>query len=169
MMKSDDQASSVSHTRTEMLEEDSQIDPPEVSEFFSKINQEIKTKVNKKRLFAICHLYAHQYLFTEGDYIMIMKYFNIDIGTRIKLEKVMLVGGDNFTLLGRPVLDRDLVNVEATVVEKTMSNTINQVHMVPRRANYRRWRFDRLPLTILRINSIRICHPINESPEHIHS
>jgi large subunit ribosomal protein L21 len=167
--KRSEQSASASHTRTEILEEESPFDPPEVEEFFSKINHEIATKANRKRLFAICHMYGTQYLFSEGDYIMLNKYFNIDIGTRIKVEKVMLVGGDNITLLGRPVLDRDLVNVEATVVEKTMSHTINRVHMVPRRANYRRWRFDRLPLTIIRINKIRICHPINEAPQDVHT
>ena len=47
----------------------------------------------------------------------------IDIGTRITLDKVTLVGSRDFTLLGRPVLPRDLVRVEATVVEKNLSKT----------------------------------------------
>ena len=156
------------HTKTEMLEENKE-DPMEVSEFFSKVNQEISCQTDRKRLFAVVHLYGNQHLFSEGDYILLRKYFNIDLGTRIKLEKVMVVGGDNLTLVGRPVLDRDLVHVEATVVEKTMSHTINNSIAVPRRAKYRRWSFNRLPLTILRINQVRICHPINQSPEHIHT
>ena len=32
----------------------------------------------------------------------------------------MLVGGADFTLLGRPILPRDLVRVEAVVVEKNL-------------------------------------------------
>ena len=47
----------------------------------------------------------------------------VDIGTRITLDKVTLVGSRDFTLLGRPVLPRDLVRVEATVVEKNLSKT----------------------------------------------
>ena len=47
----------------------------------------------------------------------------IDIGTRITLDKVTLVGSTDFTLMGRPVLPRDLVRVEATVVEKNLSKT----------------------------------------------
>lgn len=168
-VKSSDRQAAASHTKTEMLEEETHGDPPEVTEFFSKINQEITMNANKKRLFAICHMYGNQHLFSEGDYILLRKYFGVEIGTKIKLEKVMLVGGDNITLVGRPVLDRDLVHVEATVVEKTMSHTVNNILAVPRRQKYRRWRFDRFPLTILRINKIHICHPINESPENIHA
>ena len=168
-VKSSDHQAAASHTKTEILEDETHGDPPEVAEFFSKINQEITMNANKKRLFAICHLYGNQHMFSEGDYILLRKYFGVEIGTKIKLEKVMLVGGDNITLIGRPVLDRDLVHVEATVVEKTMSHTVNNIIAVPRRQKHRRWMFDRLPLTILRINKIHICHPINESPENIHA
>ena len=44
------------------------------------------------------------------------------IGQRIKIEKVLLIGSKDFTLIGRPLLPRDLINVEATVVEKTLSH-----------------------------------------------
>ena len=43
-------------------------------------------------------------------------------GQRIRLEKILLVGSSDFTLVGRPLLPRDLVNVEATVVEKSLSH-----------------------------------------------
>ena len=43
-------------------------------------------------------------------------------GQRIRLEKILLVGAFDFTLMGRPLLPRDLVNVEATVVEKSLSH-----------------------------------------------
>lgn len=36
--------------------------------------------------------------------------------------QVLCVGGQDFTLFGRPLLRKDLVNVEATVVEKTLSH-----------------------------------------------
>ena len=57
----------------------------------------------------------------------------VDIGTRITLDKVTLVGSRDFTLLGRPVLPRDLVRVEATVVEKNLSKTevCNSAVLVP--------------------------------------
>ena len=61
--------------------------------------------------------------FTAGDLIMLDSDLGVDIGTRITLDKVTLVGSRDFTLLGRPVLPRDLVRVEATVVEKNLSKT----------------------------------------------
>ena len=61
--------------------------------------------------------------FTEGDLIMLNSDLGIDIGTRITIDKVTLVGSRDFTLMGRPVLPRDLARVEATVVEKNLSKT----------------------------------------------
>ena len=43
-------------------------------------------------------------------------------GQKIRLDKICLIGSKDFTLLGRPLLPRDLVNVEATVVEKSLSH-----------------------------------------------
>ena len=59
------------------------------------------------------------------------------IGQRIVFDKVVLVGGADFSLLGRPVLPRDLVRVEATVVEKNISKT--NVHLV----KWKKLRFSR--------------------------
>ena len=44
-------------------------------------------------------------------------------GTRIRLEKALLVGSKDFTLIGRPLLPRDLIRITATVVEKALSHT----------------------------------------------
>ena len=44
------------------------------------------------------------------------------LGQRIRLEKVLLVGSKDFTLIGRPFLPRDQISVEATVVEKTLTH-----------------------------------------------
>ena len=51
----------------------------------------------------------------------------------------MCVGGKDFTLYGRPLLHRDLVNVEATVIEKTLSHTVIDFYN-RRRKNSRRTR-----------------------------
>lgn len=135
--------------------------------FWSKINQEIVEKLLKKRLFAVAHIYGKMHLFTVGDYIMFQKYFPAEIGTKIKIEKVCLVGSDNLTLVGRPVLDRDLVHIEATLVEKTMTHTINNIIIVPRKCNYRRWNFNRKALSVVRINEIKVCHKLNESQDEV--
>lgn len=43
--------------------------------------------------------------------------------TDLTHSKVLLVGGKDFTLVGRPLMDDGLVRVEATVIEKTLSYT----------------------------------------------
>lgn len=135
--------------------------------FWSKVNQEILEKLSRKRLFAVAHMYGKMHLFTVGDYIMFQKYFPAPVGTKIKIEKVCLVGSDNLTLVGRPVLDRDLVHVEATLVEQTMTHTINNIIVVPRKHNFRRWNFNRKALSVVRINEIKICHKLNESQDEV--
>ena len=71
------------------------------------------------------------------------------------MEKVLLVGADDFTLIGRPLLGRDLVRVEATVIEKTVSwPKINM--RFRKRQNYLRKKIITNPQTVLRINTIEI-------------
>lgn len=65
-----------------------------------------------------------QYKITESDLIVLPGYWPPNIGDKVIFEKVLLVGGTDFTLVGRPMLHKDLVTVEATVVNKTLSNTI---------------------------------------------
>lgn len=75
------------------------------------------------RLFACLYFDGKQRKVAPGDLLMLNSDLGVDVGTRITLDKVTLVGGRDFTLLGRPLLPRDLVRVEATVVEKNLSKT----------------------------------------------
>ncbi|XP_069480229.1 large ribosomal subunit protein bL21m [Ambystoma mexicanum] len=107
------------------------------------------------RLFAVVQFASRQWKVTNED--LILPYVNLDAacGDRIRLEKVLLVGSDDFTLVGRPLLGRDLVRVEATVIEKTES--CPKIHMrFWKRHRYQRKRIYVQPHTVLRINSIEI-------------
>uniref|UniRef100_A0A8C3VVZ4 Large ribosomal subunit protein bL21m n=1 Tax=Catagonus wagneri TaxID=51154 RepID=A0A8C3VVZ4_9CETA len=107
------------------------------------------------RLFAVVHLAGHQWKVTSEDLILIENELDIACGERIRLEKVLLVGADDFTLLGKPLLGKELVRVEATVIEKTESwPKINM--KFKKRKNYRRKRVTVNPQTVLRINSIEV-------------
>lgn len=107
------------------------------------------------RLFAVVHFASRQWKVTNEDLILIENHIEAECGDRIRMEKVLMVGGEDFTMIGRPVLGRDLVRVEATVIEKTESWP--KVHM----RFWKRHRFQRKkiviqPQTILRINSIEL-------------
>ncbi|XP_062868789.1 39S ribosomal protein L21, mitochondrial isoform X2 [Trichomycterus rosablanca] len=107
------------------------------------------------RLFAVVHFASRQWKVTNEDLIQIENHMEAECGDRILLEKVLLVGGEEFTLIGKPLLSRDLVRVEATVIEKTESWPM--AHMVFwKRHSFQRKRMIVQPQTVLRINSIEV-------------
>uniref|UniRef100_A0A8C4QBS2 Large ribosomal subunit protein bL21m n=1 Tax=Eptatretus burgeri TaxID=7764 RepID=A0A8C4QBS2_EPTBU len=107
------------------------------------------------RLFAVVHFAARQWKVTAEDLILIETPLQAECGDRICMEKVLLVGGDNFTLLGRPLLKKDLVRVEATVIEKTETWPKISFFYKARRRQQRKHVITAAQ-TVLRINSIDI-------------
>lgn len=116
--------------------------------------------IRNNRLFAVVHLCGKQFKVTDNDLILIDGYWPPNVGDRIKLQKVLLVGGIDFTLIGRPVLNPDTVNVTATVVDKDLSHTRTNFRRIKRK-QYMRINFIRKEITILRINSVNITQDID--------
>ncbi|XP_023857433.1 large ribosomal subunit protein bL21m-like isoform X1 [Salvelinus sp. IW2-2015] len=107
------------------------------------------------RLFAVVHFASRQWKVTNEDLIFIENHIDAECGDQIRLEEVLLVGGEEFTLIGRPLLGRDLVRVEATVIEKTESWP--KVHMrFWKRHRYQKKIIIVQPQTVLRINTIEV-------------
>jgi len=124
------------------------------AEVVGRVNELIATG-RYGRLFAVVHFASHQWKVTSEDLILIDNELDVGCGERIRLEKVLLVGADNFTLLGKPLLGKDLVRVEATVIEKTESwPKINM--RFQKRKNYKRKKVIVNPQTVLRVNTIEI-------------
>ena len=84
------------------------------------------------------------------------------VGAKITINKMLALGSKDFTLLGRPVLPRDLALVEATVIEKTLSST-KIVQNFERRMRARHIKFSRQKWTLLRINSITVTGKVGET------
>lgn len=145
---------------TESLDDDGR------QQFFDQVNQQIDRSA-VQRHFAVVHFYGLQHFVREGDVFEVKRQVPAKLGERIKLEKVLLVGSDSYTLVGRPLLDRHQVNVEATVVEITQSHSVNRHIFTQRSQGHRRWRFLRYPITLLRVNSIQIKHGIDQNPTEI--
>ncbi|XP_068210213.1 large ribosomal subunit protein bL21m [Palaemon carinicauda] len=125
-----------------------------------KVNQQIANG-QCGRLFAVVYLASLQHLVTPEDLLIIEGTFAPNLGDKIRLEKVLCVGGRDFTLYGRPLLSKDLVYVEATVIEKNLSHS--KIHFFSlRRNNKRRTKFHRSQQTLLRINTVKVMHKINE-------
>ena len=124
-------------------------------EFFSKVNDLIEETKNNRN-FAVIHMYGMQHLVHVGDVIQIQKDIPARLGERIKLEKCLLAGNDSITLVGRPLLDRSKVNVEVTPIEKTQTYTINNHIITRKERGKKKHRYDRNPITFIRVNEITI-------------
>lgn len=111
------------------------------------INKQIATKATG-RLFAIIYLAGQQFKVTENDIIIVSGHWPPQPGDKLNLEKVLLLGSKDFTLVGRPILNRELVSVNATVIQKTLSHTITRFRMKKRK------QFRRINCKIL--NSLRV-------------
>ncbi|NP_001089790.1 mitochondrial ribosomal protein L21 L homeolog [Xenopus laevis] len=107
------------------------------------------------RLFAVVFFASKQWKVTNEDLLLINSEMGAECGDRIRLDKVLLVGSDNFTLIGKPLLGKELVKVEATVIEKTESYPKISMRFW-RRHRHQRKKITIRPQTILRINSIEI-------------
>ncbi|XP_041697358.1 39S ribosomal protein L21, mitochondrial isoform X1 [Coregonus clupeaformis] len=136
----------------------SQITPEEEERQHKVVVENVNSLLAKEdygRLFAVVHFASRQWKVTNEDLILIENHIDAECGDRITLEKVLLVGGEEFTLIGRPLLGRDLVRVEATVIEKTESWP--KVHMrFWKRHRYQKKRIIVQPQTVLRINTIEV-------------
>lgn len=118
-----------------------------LSDVINEINKQIATKATG-RLFAIIYLAGQQFKVTENDIIIVSGHWPPQPGDKLNLEKVLLLGSKDFTLVGRPILNRELVSVNATVIQKTLSHTITRFRMKKRK------QFRRINCKIL--NSLRV-------------
>lgn len=105
------------------------------------------------RLFAVVYIDKQQRKITTEDLLVINGFFPPQIGDKIRLEKVLMVGSKDFTLTGAPLLSKDLVKVEATVIEKTLSHI--RVHF-EKRKKFQRFKLLQSPQTVIVINSIEV-------------
>jgi len=111
---------------------------------FHLLLTDVTNEINKQivmnrigRMFAVVQICGKQFKVTENDIIIIEGFWPPNIGDRLKLEKILLVGSTDFTLIGRPILNRELVTIDATVIEKTLSHTKTRFRFRPRK-QYRR-------------------------------
>ncbi|NP_001016810.1 39S ribosomal protein L21, mitochondrial [Xenopus tropicalis] len=133
-------------------------DTTEEAECHKELCKNVNTMIatgQYERLFAVVFLASRQWKVTNEDLILINSEMGAECGDKIHLEKVLLVGSDNFTLIGKPLLGKDLVKVEATVIEKTESYPKISMRFW-RRHRHQRKKITIRPQTVLRINSIEI-------------
>lgn len=117
------------------------------------LNSDIEMQPENK-LFAVVHLAGRQHKITVND-LVVVNSLQADLGSQIYINKVLLVGSENFTLIGRPILSENTVSVMATVVEHTRLKKVI-VFKKKRRKNYKRTKGHRQDVTVLRINCVTV-------------
>lgn len=128
---------------------------------FEQVNRTVGQQA-EGRLFAVVHLCGKQFKVTAGDIVLVEGYWPPSLGDRIRLDKVLVAGGADFSLVGRPLLQKGLVEVEATVIEKTLTHTKTHFRK-KRRKQYMRINFHRSPNTMLMINSVQLTGAVNSA------
>jgi large subunit ribosomal protein L21 len=128
------------------------VDAKERQDFVAKqISEAISNPQN--RLFAVIYAHSRQFKVSQNDIIHLHYNSILDIGQKIQLEKVLLVGGRDFTIFGRPLLNSEQVKVFATVIEKTaISPELDYLKVAGKKVNHMRWLSREL--NVLRINEI---------------
>ncbi|EFO26577.1 50S ribosomal protein L21 [Loa loa] len=124
-----------------------------VEKVMNAIEQEWRQR--DTRLFAVVYIDKRQFKVSENDLIVLYDNVPLDVGDEIKLEKILAVGGKNFTLFGRPLIHSPTVAVNATVVEKTTSYPQLR-YLMNNHAKARTLHWMSRETTILRINDIKI-------------
>lgn len=110
----------------------------------------------KQRLFAVVHLFGKQYRITNGDLLMVDNHLPLQCGQKLLLNKCLVLGGKDFSVIGRPIVDSELFKIDATVVEKTMSDHRCFYRHIPRSRGVKKFFYQSLPRTVLRINNIEL-------------
>merc|ERR1719422_615493 len=125
------------------------------SDVVDNINSSL-TQGDHGRLFAVVYICGSQYKVTAEDILFVRNEFPPDVGDRIRLEKVLAVGGKDFTLFGQPLLNRNQVKIEATIVEKTLTPNRVWFMYLKRRGYFNVFKVFREKQTMLVINSIQM-------------
>lgn len=76
--------------------------------------------------------------------------------------QVLVAGGADFSLIGRPLVQPGLVDVQATIIEKSLSHTKTVFKKKPKK-QYQRINFHRHCTSMIRINSITIAGRVNQN------
>nr|GLL28857.1 50S ribosomal protein L21, mitochondrial [Ipomoea trifida] len=103
-------------------------------------------------VFAVVQIGSHQFKVSNGDSIFVERLKYCDVNDKLILNKVLMLGSQTQTIIGRPILPD--VAVHAVVEEHALDAKV-LIFKKKRRKNYRRTRGHRQELTKLRITDIQ--------------
>lgn len=117
-----------------------------------------------KRVFAVVEVGGTQYKVTPNDVIVVEKLSGVDVNDRLELRRVLLLGSQAETVIGRPYVPEAAVT--AVVEEQFLDGKVLIFHK-RRRKNSRRLRGHRQPLTTLRVLDVHGIAEAEQAPEAV--
>lgn len=107
--------------------------------------------MSNEALFAVVHVAGHQYKVTVGDVITTQRLVAAEVGERVQIRNVLMVGSARFTTLGTPLVAD--ASVTLAVEEQTKADKI-LVFKKKRRKRYERQLGHRQDVSIVRVTAI---------------
>ncbi|OIW06563.1 hypothetical protein TanjilG_03957 [Lupinus angustifolius] len=126
-----------------------QISEPQTSEIVESSPTQVPTW--EKGLFAVVMIGGRQYIVHPGRWLVVQRLKGAKAKDKIALHKVLLVGTDTTTYIGKPIVTNAVVY--ATVEEQGLDDKVI-VFKYKRKKHYKRTIGHRQPNTRIRINSI---------------
>lgn len=112
--------------------------------------------LTKQRLFAVIHMFGKQRVITQGDLVTYENFMPLECGQKFLINKCLVLGGKDFSIIGRPLLDKELFRIEATIVEKTMTDHRIEYRHTPRQHGLKKFLHHAEPRTVFRISKIEL-------------
>lgn len=132
--------------------------PPDTIPMYTVIDRVSSTyQVQRKRVFAVVEVGGTQFKITPDDVIVTEKLRGVDVNDKLRLSRVLLLGSEDETIIGRPFVPQ--AHVIAAVEEQFLDGKV-LIFKKRRRKNSRRLKGHRQPLTTLRILDV---HGIEEA------
>ena len=105
---------------------------------------------NDYKIFAIIDIHNTQYKVTK-DCLLVTEKLPYNIGDHVQFDKILLIGTDTYTSIGRPYVSS--AKVFAEVEEQALTKKII-VYKKERRKRYQRNKWHRQEISVLRIMKI---------------
>lgn len=105
-------------------------------------------------LFAVVFICGKQHKITTHDFLLVTQMADVDVFSCIQLEKVLLVGSVDWSLVGTPLLPRGMVKVRASVLEHKSMEPV--IVFKKKKHNYKKTNIHRGLMTLLRIEDILV-------------
>jgi large subunit ribosomal protein L21 len=107
------------------------------------------------KLFSVIEVGGKQYKVTLRDIVTCDRLNGVDVGQTIPLERVLMVGGRHYTIIGQPYIGTDYFRLYATVLEQGKGPKM-YIERFKRRKNYDRRIGHRQHTTTLRISAYEL-------------